>query len=63
MNRPEVRNAQNARMIDEMDEAFKDAEHDSKVRIVMKYLNNLFQVLEGIQQKWGPSVWCYPMLN
>ncbi|MGE7664662.1 enoyl-CoA hydratase [Ureibacillus composti] len=35
MNRPEKRNAQNGRMIEEMDAAFVDAERDSAIRVVV----------------------------
>lgn len=35
LNRPEVRNAQNARMIEEMDEAFRIAEIDNKIKVVI----------------------------
>lgn len=35
MNRPEVRNAQNGRMIEEMDDAFKDADRDKEVKVVI----------------------------
>lgn len=35
MNRPEKRNAQNGRMIEEMDAAFVDAERDSSIRVVV----------------------------
>jgi enoyl-CoA hydratase len=42
MNRPEVRNAQNWRMIEEMDKAFLDAEQDDEIKVV---------ILEGA----GPS--------
>lgn len=35
MNRPEARNAQNARMIREMDAAFIDAEQDDEIKVVI----------------------------
>ncbi|MCM3568248.1 enoyl-CoA hydratase [Neobacillus mesonae] len=35
MNRPHVRNAQNGRMIEEMDEAFRNAEHDPEVKVII----------------------------
>lgn len=35
LNRPEVRNAQNARMIQEMDQALRDADHDSEIKVLI----------------------------